>query len=338
MANEQTITCGPFGGPGTTATSWDDKTYTTVREVILHAGTEIHSIQLVYDNQGKPVYGQQHGSVGGTLYKVSLAYPGEYLVSISGHFGQCIYNNKKYVVLKSLIFHSNTKQHGPYGPQEGSRFLGPLPIGKIVGFFGKKGGRLDSIGVYVKPFPTRITVGPFGTTGGQQWDDGTYSTVREIIINAGALIDSIQVVYDSEGKPVMGEMHGSKSGNQHRVILDYPDEFLVSFSGYYGQNLIGSGTHWNIVQTPRNSRNGGQRIRKSPEVKQVFGCKILHPYLGAVCGNFDTKSPFLIPCIQHHSRMTTEPDTIQPQQQETMQKIREEMQAQLDVLRQVNEA
>ncbi|XP_059650298.1 jacalin-related lectin 3-like [Cornus florida] len=152
---------------------YDDGTYNTVREVIIYlAGPEIGSIQIVYDDRGRPVWGNKHGFCGRQSYRVKLNYPAEYLVSISGYCG-CYLNT--YVVVKSLTLHNNIKQYGPYGKEEGCCFMTPLTAGKIVGFFGRVGERLDSIGVYIKPFQTTTPcVGPFGTTDGQQWDVGTY--------------------------------------------------------------------------------------------------------------------------------------------------------------------
>ncbi|XP_059638038.1 jacalin-related lectin 3-like [Cornus florida] len=246
MANEGTVTFGPYGNSEPN-NHWDDGSYNTIREINIYvasAGSEIESIQIVYDNiEGKAVSGTKHGGGGGTHYPVKLDYPTEYLVSISGYLGG--YYNNNFLVVRSLTLHTNTRQHGPYGREEGTRFITPLIGGKIfggkiVGFFGRAGVRLDSIGVYIKPFPTIIpSVGPFGATlrdGGQQWDDEIYSTVREITIYSGWVIDSIQVVYDLEGRLVSGKKHGGDGGQANPVVkLDYPDEFLVSIWGYCGQ-------------------------------------------------------------------------------------------------------
>ena len=44
-----------------------------------------------------------------------------------------------------------------------------------------------------------MTVGPWGGLGGDPWDDGVNSAVRQIIISHGAAIDSIQFEYDLRG-------------------------------------------------------------------------------------------------------------------------------------------
>ncbi|XP_059650706.1 jacalin-related lectin 3-like [Cornus florida] len=224
---------GPFGGAG--GQHWDDGIYSTVRELIIHSTTDIISIQVVYDDiEGNSISGKKHGGDDGTPNSVKLDYPSEYLLSVPGYHGYSTAH--KYHVVKSLRIQSNMKQYGPYGEEKGTYFITPVTTGKIVGFFGRNGSLLDSIGVYIKPFQTSTLVGPFGTTSGQQWDDGTYNTVRELIIYSGWVIDSIQVVYnDIDGKPISGKKHGGNGGQRNEVKFDKPDEFLISVSGYFGQ-------------------------------------------------------------------------------------------------------
>ncbi|XP_050233626.1 jacalin-related lectin 19 [Mercurialis annua] len=79
-----------------------------------------------------------------------------------------------------------------------------------------------------------ILVGPWGGNGGSNWDDGIFNGVREITIFYDRCIDSIQVVYDKNGKAVMADKHGGVSGTSKAEIkLQYPGEYLVSASGNY---------------------------------------------------------------------------------------------------------
>jgi len=239
MANtNETVSYGPYGGPG--GGKWNDGVYSSIRELTIYSGDDIYSIQVVYDDQGNEVLGKKHGGDGGTPTTVYLNYPTEYLVSISGYRGGSY--GEGYLGVKSLTLESNLKQYGPFGKEEGTRFIVPLPAatgGKIVGLFGREGTHIDSIGAHIKPFSTIIpSVGPFGAklNRGQQWDDEIYTTIREITIYSGWVIDSIQVVYDLEGRPVSGQKHGGDKGYINPVVkLDFPDEYLVSFSGHCGQ-------------------------------------------------------------------------------------------------------
>ncbi|KAK6938882.1 Jacalin-like lectin domain [Dillenia turbinata] len=80
-----------------------------------------------------------------------------------------------------------------------------------------------------------ISVGPWGGRDGICWDDGVYSTVRQLVICHGAGIDSFQAEYDKKGSSVWSEKHGGIGGNTtDKVKLDYPDEFLTSIHGHYG--------------------------------------------------------------------------------------------------------
>lgn len=86
----------------------------------------------------------------------------------------------------------------------------------------------------------RIAVGPWGGNGGSAWDDGSYSGIREITIVHGRCIDSIKVVYDKNGKPTMGEKRGGVGGTRNSEIkLQFPDEYLISVSGYISPVVYG---------------------------------------------------------------------------------------------------
>ncbi|KAJ7966807.1 Jacalin-related lectin like [Quillaja saponaria] len=62
-----------------------------------------------------------------------------------------------------------------------------------------------------------------------------YCTIRQFIISHGAGIDSIQIEYEARGCSVWSEKHGGNGGlKTDKVKLDYPDEYLVSLSGYFG--------------------------------------------------------------------------------------------------------
>ncbi|KAL5845167.1 hypothetical protein ACOSQ3_011240 [Xanthoceras sorbifolium] len=52
-------------------------------------------------------------------------------------------------VIKSLTFRTNKRKHGPFGEQIGSFFISNVKEGKIVGFHGREGLFLDSIGVHL---------------------------------------------------------------------------------------------------------------------------------------------------------------------------------------------
>lgn len=80
-----------------------------------------------------------------------------------------------------------------------------------------------------------ITVGPWGGQDGIKWDDGVYSSVRQLEIAHGACVHSIRVEYDLSGNSVWSEKHGGLGAIKiDKVKLAYPDEFLTSIHGHYG--------------------------------------------------------------------------------------------------------
>ncbi|KAI4316863.1 hypothetical protein L6164_024803 [Bauhinia variegata] len=80
-----------------------------------------------------------------------------------------------------------------------------------------------------------LSVGPWGGNGGARWDDGIYSTVKQLVIAHGAGIHSLQIEYDKKGSSIWSNRHGGTGGHKNdKVKLDYPDEFLTSIHGYYG--------------------------------------------------------------------------------------------------------
>eukprot|EP01018_Ginkgo_biloba_P018509 Gb_35002 [translate_table: standard] len=79
-----------------------------------------------------------------------------------------------------------------------------------------------------------ISVGPCGGQGGSPWDDGVFTTIRQIIIVHAAAIDSIRIEYDRNGLSVLSEKHGGNGGiKTDKIQLDFlNNELLVSMSGH----------------------------------------------------------------------------------------------------------
>ncbi|KAG8380764.1 hypothetical protein BUALT_Bualt06G0050000 [Buddleja alternifolia] len=83
------------------------------------------------------------------------------------------------------------------------------------------------------------TVGPWGGNGQINWDDGSYDGVRIITLEYGKCINTIQVIYDKNGKLIQGARHGNVGGHPAtgfaQIILQYPEEILTTVSGYYSK-------------------------------------------------------------------------------------------------------
>lgn len=76
-----------------------------------------------------------------------------------------------------------------------------------------------------------ISVGPWGSQQGLNWDDGVYSTVRQLVITHGAGIDSIQIEYDKKGTSIWSDRHGGIGGHKtDKVNHTITALVLITFS------------------------------------------------------------------------------------------------------------
>lgn len=246
------VSYGPWGGPA--GLLFDDGVYTGVREIHLTRSGGVVSIRVCYDLNGQAVWGIKNGGSGGIrLDKVTLDYPFEVLTHITGYYGSTILRGP--TVVKSLTFHTNKRKYGPFGDEQGISFSSASSDGIIVGFHGKKGWFVDSIGVHVlqgkpsKPTPSNsfnmrisevVPPTPFGPRlwggdGGKPWNDGIFSGVRKIFLTNMEIICSIQIEYDRNGQSIWSVKHGGSSeGTPHMIKFNYPHEVLNCVSGYYG--------------------------------------------------------------------------------------------------------
>ncbi|XP_019198333.1 PREDICTED: jacalin-related lectin 19-like [Ipomoea nil] len=148
-AVKRRIEIGPWGGHGGSA--WDDGSHDGIREISLVYGRCIDSIRVVYDRNGRPFTAEKQGGNGGDKTgEVKLQFPEEYLTSISGYYGP----QRGSLVIRSLTFKSNQRTFGPFGLEEGTPFSLPMEGGKIVGFKGRSGWYVDSIGCYIARIQT----------------------------------------------------------------------------------------------------------------------------------------------------------------------------------------
>lgn len=147
---------GPWGG--NSGTIFDDGIYTGVRQINLTRGLGISSMKVLYDRNGQAIWGDKRGVSGGARpEKVVFDFPSEILTHITGYFGSTMIMGP--TVIKSLTFHTTKKSHGPFGAEHGTFFSSCLTDGRIVGFHGRAGWYIDSIGVHVlegKVLPQRV--------------------------------------------------------------------------------------------------------------------------------------------------------------------------------------
>ncbi|KAK9933284.1 hypothetical protein M0R45_020485 [Rubus argutus] len=80
--------------------------------------------------------------------------------------------------------------------------------------------------------------GPYGSeNGGNSFDDGVHSTVRQLLISTNpesSRIVCIQIEYDDNGSSFWSDKHGEEDDyHTYTIQLDYPYEFLTSVHGTY---------------------------------------------------------------------------------------------------------
>jgi hypothetical protein len=133
---------GPVGGSGGDNAFQDGVPDSgTPTQLIIRSGAAIDGVQMVL-NIGALGY---HGGSGGSQNVINLASD-EYITGISGTAGYFL-DWGVYIVLQ-LTVQTNKASYGPYGAGGGDVFNLTVPGGyEIVGFFGRHGTLLDSLGV-----------------------------------------------------------------------------------------------------------------------------------------------------------------------------------------------
>ncbi|OVA06186.1 Mannose-binding lectin [Macleaya cordata] len=246
---EGIVSYGPWGGSG--GTTFDDEVYTGVPQVNLTRSAAIVSIKVLYDRNGQPIWENKNGGTGGIKSeKIIFDYPFEALTHITGYYGPLMFMGP--TVVKSITFHTTERKYGPFGDEQGTFFSSYIQEGMVIGFHGRGGWFLDSIGDHVlkgKLSKTRRSLnmyfnannsvnneidnrlssiynvlqvivkepvpcgpGPWGGDGGKQWDDGVYTGIKQIYLTKGEAIFSIQIEYDREGWSAWSVRHGGSGG------------------------------------------------------------------------------------------------------------------------------
>jgi hypothetical protein len=145
-----------------------------------------------------------------------LDFPTEYLVQVRGTSAPaaCV----AYDVVTSLTFVTNRTTYGPFGAVVGCQFQSS-PHCKVIGFFGKTGRLLDSIGSFTNfPDPHSLSAeGPWGGAGGGQFYDRRADRIVAIDVEHQFAIISLNVKYTQGNQGFLSARHGG-SGTVKGVV------------------------------------------------------------------------------------------------------------------------
>ncbi|XP_062114665.1 jacalin-related lectin 4-like [Humulus lupulus] len=230
------ISFGKWGGRGGNDTiNFTVGSSSWIKQISVHHD-DFNIKSLSFKDGNDRVYGKFGGNEFGVEKIIEFDGLSEFLTSISGTYG----NHRGLTVITSLSFITNLNTYGPFGKATGTAFSNPIQGGVVVGFHGKSGYYIDSIGFYVKPASSGgvISVGPWGSrSGGDPWSYKPSSGITEITLHEGGNIKSISFK-DEDG--FISETFGGHSpdawdwGNKIQVAINFPSEYFKSISGTYG--------------------------------------------------------------------------------------------------------
>ncbi|XP_074555791.1 horcolin-like isoform X1 [Curcuma longa] len=126
---------------------WDMGPVNKITSIKIHSGAVVDSIEFTYLMNGSIQSTPRYGGRGGNPVQIDLK-EGEYLSCMRGYI---ILNYEGLPCISQIIFETNLGKHGPYGNGTGVPFALPVLEGKIVGFFGRAGDFITSIGCYIIP-------------------------------------------------------------------------------------------------------------------------------------------------------------------------------------------
>ncbi|KAK1698115.1 hypothetical protein QYE76_014812 [Lolium multiflorum] len=257
------IVVGPWGGIG--GYPWDDSVYSTIRQIVITHGAAVDSIRIEYDLKGNSIWSKPHGSTeeGSDTDKVKLDFPGEILVSVSGYYGSVCGSP---VIIRSLTFQSNRSKYGPFGTEDGTPFSIPVSSGKIIGFHGRSGSYLNSIGFYLKqvhvPNPSSYPASPQSQRLSSAYSRNGYSAAEsgmegDMVLAVRDRGDSY-AVYTSN-YPKQQYSHPSPDYNDGALLnkmVSYPSSYRATMNspethgpwGGSGGTIFDDGTYTGVWQ------------------------------------------------------------------------------------------
>ena len=207
-----------------------------VRSIIISYSDQVESIQVTYLLSNKSLYQTpRHGSVKNINPPVNIKLAnGEYVQKIEGKTNGVLVDQLTITTFrpKDLV----TKKYGPFGKTGETYFSYD---GYIIGFFGRSGDMLDSIGVY-RYLPAKKSVLFGSAISPPEFDENPdtgyfppVARINKLFIHHGAIVYSIQARYQLlGGASRLGEkFKGILSGDITTTVKFEDDEEILGIEG-----------------------------------------------------------------------------------------------------------
>ncbi|XP_056689584.1 mannose/glucose-specific lectin [Spinacia oleracea] len=210
------------------------------KEVTVRHGDVVDALRFVVAKPDGTTNTYQFGGNTGAVSKIALK-DGEYLTKISGTSGNYQYQSGK-VMIATVKIHTNLNPNG-YGPFGTGRFVvrvenfsspekNNLPI---VGFMGRNGTYVESVGIMISKAPEIEIFGPYGSKLPQNYDqqleDG--ERYKEITVTHGSIVDSLGFVVAKRDGSTATYQFGGKGAHVGKIILK-DGEYVTAISGTSG--------------------------------------------------------------------------------------------------------
>ncbi|CAN6861956.1 unnamed protein product [Brassica oleracea] len=221
---------GPMGG--NMGVAFDDGVFDGVKKIVVGRDQGCVSyIKIEYEKDAK-FETREHGTIRGPLQEFAVEYPNEYITSVGGSFDLVPFYNA--VLIKSLVFYTSYRRTSPTLGVAGGRafWLEGRTGGRLLGFHGRSGQALDSIGPYFfAPNPPLRHFERQGGNGGTPWDDGAYDGVRKILVGRGGRFVSYFRFEYARGERMVPHAHGKRQEVPQEFVVDYPHEHIILVEG-----------------------------------------------------------------------------------------------------------
>ncbi|CAH2036446.1 unnamed protein product [Thlaspi arvense] len=216
---------------GNYGVAFDDGVFDGVKKITVGKDLGCVSyIKIEYEKDGKSET-REHGTIRGELTEFAVEYPNEYITSVAGTYDHVRYYES--VLVKSLIFRTSYRRTSPAlgGDSAGKQFmLEGKTGGRLLGFHGRSGQALDSIGAYFfAPNPPLRHFNREGGNGGSAWDDGAYDGVRKILVGRGGKFVSYVRFEYARGERMVPHAHGKRQEAPQEKITVGADEFSITY-------------------------------------------------------------------------------------------------------------